>query len=403
MINNRLVAAWSRTLAGVFAVGALLALGGCGGGSGAPNNPYAPGPAVPTKLTVLPPSATAYPGNPATLTIAGGTPPYSAFSSNPAVMPVAANVTGSQVVLLANNVEADVTLAVTVKDSGTQSVPVTIVVRPAPLFSGLTVLASASDCGSSNLCSGATGTAAVTAKGVAGAPQPGRQIRFDVVYGPFALQTTNPAAPLAQTLTVVTDVNGVARVGIQSAVDSTTQPAQIRATDLGGGQQSPAISPSSTTRRRRRSPSSRPRRRSTSLLQGRVQRRIPGRLFHLWRKSALSDLVDLPVRDRNHQSGRQRERRAFFGAVTNGSCVDPLTFTIADAAGKQTTALLENFRTRPQPDDSGAGSLGHAEQRRLASSSCTSRSFRFIACRWNAALQRRLERATEQCPFHGLY
>ena len=152
-------------------------------------------------------------------------------------MPVAANVTGSQVVLVANNVEADVTLAVTIKDAGTQSVPVTIVVRPAPLFSGLTVLASGSDCGSSNLCSGATGTAAVTAKGIAGAPLPGRQIKFDVVYGPFAIQTTNPAAPLAQTLTVVTDANGIARVGIQSAVDATTQPAQVRATDLDGGQQ----------------------------------------------------------------------------------------------------------------------------------------------------------------------
>ena len=29
--------------------------------------------------------------------------------------------------------------------------------------------------------------------------------------------------------------------------------------------------------------------------------------------------------------------------MTNGTCVDPLTFTIADAAGKQTTALLENL------------------------------------------------------------
>jgi hypothetical protein len=32
----------------------------------------------------------------------------------------------------------------------------------------------------------------------------------------------------------------------------------------------------------------------------------------------------------------------YFGAITNGSCVDPLVFTIVDAAGKQTTASLSN-------------------------------------------------------------
>jgi hypothetical protein len=355
MLNNRLIASWPRTLAGVFAVGALLVLAGCGGGSGAPNNPYAPGPAVPTTLRVLPPSATAYPGNPATLTIAGGTPPYSAFSSNPAVLPVAANVTGTQVVLLANNVEADVTLAVTIKDSGAQSVPVTIVVRPAPLFSGLTVLASGSDCGSSNLCSGATGTAAVTAKGVAGAPLPGRQIRFDVVYGPFAIQTANPAAPLAPTLTVVTDANGVARVGIQSTVDSTTQPAQVRATDLDAGQQITGnftVVNNTTTSAITVIP-------AKATIKGAYNDECsagfeidyfiyggnpPYRISSTFPSAA--GIIGSPV---NASGGR-------FRAVTNGTCVNPLTFTIADAAGKQTTALLENLPgteerpTIPVPD-----------------------------------------------------
>ncbi len=32
----------------------------------------------------------------------------------------------------------------------------------------------------------------------------------------------------------------------------------------------------------------------------------------------------------------------FFEAITNGACVDPLVFTIADSAGKQTTASLIN-------------------------------------------------------------
>ncbi len=58
--------------------------GGCGGGSGAPNNPFAPGPPVIGPLFVLPPAATVYAHTPATLTVSGGAPPYSAFSSNTA-------------------------------------------------------------------------------------------------------------------------------------------------------------------------------------------------------------------------------------------------------------------------------------------------------------------------------
>jgi hypothetical protein len=33
----------------------------------------------------------------------------------------------------------------------------------------------------------------------------------------------------------------------------------------------------------------------------------------------------------------------YFEAITTGACVDPLTFSILDAAGKQTTALLSNI------------------------------------------------------------
>src|SRR5512145_2994452 len=101
MKQHRPFGAWIRPLAALAALAGAFLLGGCGGGSGAPNNPYAPPPTVPSPLSVLPPSATVYPGTPTTLTISGGTLPYRAFSSNPAVLPVAANVSGSQVVLVA--------------------------------------------------------------------------------------------------------------------------------------------------------------------------------------------------------------------------------------------------------------------------------------------------------------
>ena len=342
MTRNRLIGTWMQPVAALLALAALLGLGGCGGGSGAPNNPYAPVPSVPSALVVLPGAATVYPGTPQTLTAAGGTPPYFAFSSNQAVLPVASSASGSQVLLVANPVDADVTLGITVADSGGQSVPVTVLVKPAPLFAGLTVLASSNECGSANICSGATGTAAVSARGAAGAAQSGRQIRFDVVYGPYAIQTTSPAAPLAPTLTVVTDLNGVARVGLQAVVDSPTQPAQVRATDLTSGQQVTGnftvvnntttsaitvIPPTATINGVYKNECSNGFQIDYFIYGGnppyRVTSTFPGGVGLFPSTVAASG--------------------GSFRATTNGTCVAPLVFSILDAAGKQTTAQLENL------------------------------------------------------------
>ena len=348
MTRNRPFGAWIRPFAVLAALAGTFVLGGCGGGSGAPNNPYAPGPTIPTPLSILPPSATVYPGAPATLTIAGGTTPYRAYSSNPAVLPVATNVPGNQVVLIANATEADVTAAITIQDAGGQSVPVTVVVRPAPLFTGLTVLASGPECGSANLCSGSTGTASVAAKGIAGAPLAGRQIKFDVVYGPFAIQTASPAAPLAQTLTVVTDVNGAARVGLQADVNATTQPAQIRATDLTTGQ--PVIGNFTVVNNTETSAITVIPAKATitstykdNCSSGfRVDYYIYGGNPPYRVSSTFPSAVGIINPVVNASGG-------FFGATTAGICVNPLTFTIVDAAGKQTTALLENLPGTEDP------------------------------------------------------
>ena len=92
MTEYRHFAVWARTLAGLVALAGLIGLSGCGGGSGAPNNVFnTPGP-----LTVLPASAVAFSGIPMALTVSGGTPPYKAFSSNPALVPVAQDVAGSR-------------------------------------------------------------------------------------------------------------------------------------------------------------------------------------------------------------------------------------------------------------------------------------------------------------------
>ena len=92
MASNVMNSNWLRPTLALCALAGLLALGGCGGGSGAPNNPFAPGPVAVGPLFVLPPTAVVYSHTPATLQVSGGKPPYQAFSSNSAVLPVAQNV-----------------------------------------------------------------------------------------------------------------------------------------------------------------------------------------------------------------------------------------------------------------------------------------------------------------------
>ncbi len=239
MTDNRLSPACLRALAGFAALVGVLALSACGGGSGAPNNPYAPGPATPGPLTVLPNAATAYSGIPTTLTVSGGTAPYRAFSSDASVLPVTQAVSGDTVLLLANNVGADTTVTVTVQDSAGNAAPATVSVKAAPLLANGITITPNGDCavGASTLCSGGTGTATVVVAAAGGGGIAGRQVRFEVIFGAYQLQTSNPALPLASTITVVTDSSGTAVAGIAVNVNAPTQVASIRATDVTSGNQ----------------------------------------------------------------------------------------------------------------------------------------------------------------------
>ena len=223
-----------RQLLTVLGLSGLLALGACGGGSGAPNNPYVPPTTTPI-LVVQPASLTAYSGVPVTVTITSGVAPFTAFSNNASVLPVSQNVSGNAIVLLPNKVTANTSVVVTVQDAAGQTAQVAVNVVASSILNSLTFAASGTDCGA-DLCSGQTGTATVVATGPGGAPLVGRQIRFDVVYGPFGIATGNPGTPLTQTLTLVTDSTGTAVAGIQATVNAPTQPAQLRATDVTSGQ-----------------------------------------------------------------------------------------------------------------------------------------------------------------------
>jgi hypothetical protein len=221
----------------LLAAAGVLALTACGGGSGAPNNPYAPGPSIPGPLTVIPAEAIAYPGTPLILSISGGTPPYQAFSANPAVLPVPQNVSGNTLVLAANNVDTPQNANITIRDAAGQTATAEITVRPALLLpTSVTVTGNPSCSGSGGtLCSGQNGTASVLVTGPGSGGLAGRQVRFDVVQGDFALTSTNPGQPLVSTLMVVSDQNGFAVVTLQVPSTALTQVATIRATDVASG------------------------------------------------------------------------------------------------------------------------------------------------------------------------
>jgi hypothetical protein len=342
MAPNVINSNWLRPTFALCALAGLLALGGCGGGSGAPNNPFAPGPVTVGPLFVLPPTAVVYSHTPATLQVSGGATPYQAFSSNSAVLPVAQNVDTGVVVLVPGEVAADTPVIITVQDAIGQTATSSVTVRPAPLLNTLTVVPSRTVCGTNAVCSGDTATATVQVTGVGGAGIPNRQVKFDVVQGAFAIQSNNPAQPLVSSLTVVSDANGNARVVLQATVNVPTQPAQIRATDLTTGN---SVTASFTIVQQTDGSAILSVIPPTATITGadtahcsagfRIDYFIYGGTppYHI--SSTFPDAVTLVNSTVNFSGGS-------FEAITNGACVNPLVFTIVDAIGRQTTAQLVN-------------------------------------------------------------
>jgi len=387
MTQTRLFRTWLRPFAGVAALAGMLALSACGGGSGAPNNPYTPPGTVAGPLTILPQFVTIYSGVPATLTITGGVPPYTAFSSNSTVLPVTQAVSGNTLLLLANQVGAATNVVVDILDSagnrtGTTASPsANVNVSPAPLLPNLITVVPDGDCaGSNNLCSGGTGTATVVVAGPGGGGIPGRQVRFDVVTGSYAIQTNNPALPLASTLTVVTDANGNASVGLVVNVNAVTQIATIRATDVATGNQitgnftiqevtdgSAVLSVIPTGNTTITGPT------TTTCSSGAdvafyifggtppysVAATFPGSI----------SLTGVPV----FTSG------GHFDAITNGACFTNMQFAITDAKGRtipgSASPTLSNVvgTTAPTPPPALTVSPPTA-----ASAACTSKTFNFV-------------------------
>src|SRR5512132_4273607 len=227
-------AAWLRPLLTLVALAGVLSLAACGGGGGAPNNPYQGGVGP---LAITPSAATAYSGSPFVFTVTGGSQPYTILSSDQAVLPVVGTLNGNTLVITPNSVGADTPVTLTVRDASGQTTTALITVKPSLLLPASITITGNPNCAASgaDLCSGQDGTATVQVIGPAGAPLAGRDVRFDVVQGAFSISSTAAGQPLVQSLTVTTDQNGNATVRLVVPVNAATQVATIRATDLTSG------------------------------------------------------------------------------------------------------------------------------------------------------------------------
>ena len=121
-----------------FLLAACIAalLGSCG--SGAVTGTPTPNPAAGTTLTVSPPTVDLFPDLPTTFTVTGGTSPYTAFSSNSAVLPITATVNGSTFSVIPNAVPLDTVIDITVRDAVNASATAKATVRPSSLLNQIT-------------------------------------------------------------------------------------------------------------------------------------------------------------------------------------------------------------------------------------------------------------------------
>jgi hypothetical protein len=352
MAPNCLTARWLRPILALFALVGMALLAGCGGGSGAPNNPYAPPPPTPGPVVILPGVSTVYSGTPASLEITGGVPPYTVASSNSSILPVAqANTTGT-IVLVAGNVTSDTAVTLTVQDSIGQTGLAGVTVKAAPIFNTLTVTPASTSCGANSLCSGQSATAKVTVTGPGGAGIPSRQVRYDVVSGAYGIKSNDPANPFVSTLTVVSDQFGVAQVILQAVAGVATQPALLRATELTSGEQQTAqftivqtvngaavlsIVPTDIT--------------FFGVDTTQCSNNFRGD-YYIFGGSPPYQVFATPPGGVALASVPVTMEGGFFSVISNGSqCVNPETLLIVDAQGLQTTATFHNLpgTTPPTP------------------------------------------------------
>jgi hypothetical protein len=215
------------------AIGAMLS--SCGGGGVSSTTAATP---VVIPLQVLPASATVFPGVPTDFSVSGGTPPYTTFTDNNVVIsaPPITGSTGSgfKFTVIAQNVNADTPVNVTVRDVVGATLQAGLTVKPTTLNNTVTITPIApTGTGCAGLCSGGDADVTVTAI-LNGVTLANRAIRFSVFQGDFRFVTPGTNV-LVTTITLNTDEVGVARARIQATVTAPTQSATLTTTDTQTG------------------------------------------------------------------------------------------------------------------------------------------------------------------------
>lgn len=228
--------ALSRLTRYAFAALAGIGIVSCGGGgvSGPP-------PVVdPSRITILPDTATLYSGVPTTFVISGGTGSYIVSSSNQIVLPVVGNVSGNSLTVSPNAVGADTAVTLTVRDTGTTpTATAALTVRPGIVSNEITVTATSTQgmsCAPA-ICSGGDAEVAVTLS-QAGVPLSGRVVRFDAISGEYRFVTSASGSAieiLDTSVSAVTDQAGRARARIRVLAGAANQTALLQATDTSSG------------------------------------------------------------------------------------------------------------------------------------------------------------------------
>jgi hypothetical protein len=235
---------WFSSLATAIILGFMTLLSGCGGGgaSATPN----------IALSVDPAAANLYMGYPTTFTITGGRAPYSISAGDPSIHFTGSSnntlsINGNTFEVTVDNVNADTSVTLTVRDADGKSATTSVTVKPASLDAASLIITGQSATGTSQtfISSGLQGTVSVTARSATGAPLMGHKVRFHVTdqgaaYG-FVCNTnlgncvvpqggTDPTGRII-TLETTTDQSGNAYAVIKADVGASTQYATISATD----------------------------------------------------------------------------------------------------------------------------------------------------------------------------
>ena len=216
-------------------IGLVAGLAGCGGSKSS-------APVATTTLVAGPATFSAFGNTLNTITITGGTGPYTVRSSDATTISVPLQVTGATIPITPKNVLANTVVTLTVTDNVAATSTVTVTVVPATITAPLITVtpAASSTCAKENnaavsaatLCAGELASASVLLKDANGAVLANRDVRFEVLTFGGSLAPKPDSAVFARVVTVSTDATGKATIALKADVEATSEAAFLRVTDV---------------------------------------------------------------------------------------------------------------------------------------------------------------------------